>query len=253
MRFPLNKAYFCFRSAYDRGMKKSIFACAMAVVIGFVTAVGLCVRSLIGTEPVGAFEDDLRVVVDAGHGGIDVGVSGRTTGVQESSLNLKIAFEVQEILSDMGFSVTMTRKTEGGLYDTTAKGFKKRDMQRRKEIIQEAKPDLLLSIHQNYYPTAKYRGGQVFYLGGDSQSQRWATETQAALNELYAERGAKARKQMQGDFFLLRCYSCPAILVECGFLSNADDEALLCTPAWQKRVADSLAAGVLAYLSEGSA
>ena len=135
----------------------------MAVVIGFMAAVGLCVRVLSGSTAVAAFEDGLRVVIDAGHGGIDGGVVGRTTGVKESDINLDIAYELQYVLEDMGFEVTMTRKTQAGLYDTTAKGFKRRDMEKRREIIQRAKPDFVLSVHQNYYPSSAYRGGQVFY------------------------------------------------------------------------------------------
>jgi N-acetylmuramoyl-L-alanine amidase len=147
----------------------------------------------------------------------------------------------------------MTRKTEGGLYDVATKGFKKRDMQKRKEIASEARPDFLISIHQNSYPVSRYRGAQVFYNAEDERGENLATLTQNALNDLYTQEGAKARKHAKGDFFMLKCCNCPSLLIECGFLSNAEDEALLQTTIWQRKLAERIAAGLIAYLSEESA
>lgn len=231
----------------------------MAVAVGFVAAVGLCARALSGSAAVAAFDGGLRVVIDAGHGGIDGGVVGKTTGVKESDLNLDVAFELQYALEDMGFEVTMTRKTQAGLYGTTAKGFKRRDMEKRREIIQRAKPDFVLSVHQNYYPSSAYRGGQAFYAfegtekGENSESKRLAELLQEKMNALYAQDGARGRKTMQGDFFMLRCYDCPSVLLECGFLSNAADEELLCSGVWRKKFAQSIAAGLVEFLSVGTA
>lgn len=219
----------------------------------FITAVGLCVRSLWGAQAVAAFDNPLRIVIDAGHGGVDGGVVGRKTGVKESDVNLAIAFELCEVLTDLGAEVVMTRKTEAGLYDTAAKGFKKRDMQKRKEIAEAAKPDFLISIHQNAYPSTRYRGGQVFYNVEDENGKNLATLTQNALNTLYAQEGVKGRKQTAGDFFMLKCCACPSLLIECGFLSNPEDEALLQTAVWQRKLAEGIASGLIAYLSEGAA
>ena len=231
-------------------MKKSIFVWITAVITLFTTAVGLCVRSLWGAQAVAAFDNPLRIVVDAGHGGIDGGVVGRQTGIKESEVNLSIAFELCEALTDLGAEVVMTRKTAAGLYDTASKGFKKRDMQRRKEIATAANADFLISIHQNSYPIARYRGAQVFYNGENTNGERLATLTQNALNSLYAQEDAKARNAVKGDFFMLKCCDCPSLLIECGFLSNAEDERLLQNAVWQRKVAESIAAGLIAYLSD---
>lgn len=232
-------------------MKIRFFAVIFAIAISFITAVGMCVKVL-NEQPVGAFSSDMRIVVDAGHGGIDGGVSGRTTGVKESDLNLEIAFALKDVLTDMGFAVTMTRKTDAGLYDTTSKGFKKRDMQRRKEIIEEVNPTLIISIHQNFYPTKSARGGQVFYSKKTEGSKRLAEALQGKLNDLYAQEGVvKGRKISAAEYFMLECYPCPSVLVECGFLSNSLDEALLCSSTWKQRLAQELAGGVLAYFAEG--
>lgn len=202
---------------------------------------------------VGAFSKEMRIVVDAGHGGMDGGVVGRRTGVKESDLNLLIAMELQEELTDMGFEVVLTRKTEAGLYGTTAKGFKKRDMQKRKEIIEEAKPTLLLSIHQNFYPTRSARGGQVFYSAQSEGGRRLAAGVQERLNGLYLGEGVKERKMATGDYFMLKCYPCPSVIVECGFLSNERDEGLLNTAVWRKQLAKAVAGGVLAYFADNAA
>lgn len=231
-------------------MKKSFFAFSMAVLVGFIAAVTLCVQALNTPQTVGAFgEENMRIVVDAGHGGADGGVSGKTTGVKESDLNLAIAYRVSDVLTDMGFEVTMTRKTEAGLYGTATKGFKKRDMQRRKEIIESVDPMLVLSIHQNRYPARSVRGGQVFYVKESERGKALALSVQAELNELYGKEKVKERKAAVGDYFILNCADCPSVIVECGFLSNPFDEKLLTTEIWQKKLAESIATGVVNYLS----
>ena len=231
-------------------MKKSVFALSMAIVVGFVAAVALCIRALNTAQAVSAFDDaTMRIVIDAGHGGIDGGVVGRATGVKESDLNLAIAYRLNDVLTDMGFEVILTRKTQAGLYDTTARGFKKRDMQRRKEIIQKANPALVISIHQNYYPSHSSRGAQVFYSTEKDNAKAFALAMQSALNEVYADEGVKARKASSGDYFILKCEDCPSVIAECGFLSNAKDEALLRSEVFQRKLAEAIAAGVIGYLS----
>ncbi len=227
-------------------MKKSIFAFA-ALAVAFVTAVTLCFQTL-NSQAVSAFDEgNLRVVVDAGHGGIDGGVFGKSTGVKESDLNLSISLLLKDKLEELGFEVTLTRRTEGGLYDTTAKGFKKRDMQRRKEIIAAADPALVLSVHQNFYPSKSTRGAQVFYPMKNEEGEALALLVQGRLNDLYAEQKVKGRKATKAEFFMLTCAPCPSLIIECGFLSNYEDERLLSKKAWQERLAESIAVGVLDY------
>lgn len=231
-------------------MKKIVIALCMVVIVAFSSAVGLCVQALAAPRAVSAFDNSLRIVLDAGHGGIDGGVVGRNTGVKESDLNLAIVYRLKDCLEEIGFQVELTRKTEAGLYGTTAKGFKKRDMQRRKEIIEEVNPALVISIHQNYYPTRGTRGGQVFYSKTQSGSQKLALSLQEKLNVLYAKENVKERIAASGEFFMLECADCPSVIVECGFLSNADDERLLSTETWQKNLSESLASGVMDYFSD---
>lgn len=235
-------------------IRKSMITIGMAVVFAFLTAVALCVRALNTAQSVAAFSNDgMRIVLDAGHGGIDGGVTGVNTGVKESDLNLAITHRLREILTDMGFEVTLTRKTEAGLYDTTAKGFKKRDMQKRKEIIQKADPALVVSVHQNFYPSKSSRGAQVFYKKSNERSQKFAGVIQDKLNGLYTDEGVKGRKIAAGDYFMLDCANCPSVIVECGFLSNPTDEALLSDGDFQRKIAQAIALGVVSYLSDTTA
>lgn len=240
--------------AYNRRMKKSIVSISLAVAIFFITAVTLCVQALNGAQTVGTFaEGGMKIVIDAGHGGIDGGVTGLTTGKKESDLNLEISLVLKERLESNGFDVTLTRKTEGGLYDVATKGFKRRDMQRRKEIIEDTKPVFTLSIHQNFYPSKSVRGGQVFYNAKDYKSVRLAKALQEELNGLYAKDGAKARKEKAGEYYMLECTTYPSVIVECGFLSNAKDEALLTDGTWQGVFADSIVSAVMKYVSDYTA
>lgn len=235
-------------------MKKLWIALSVAVAVIFTAAVGLCMGVLRGVQAVSDFSDGgMRIVLDAGHGGIDGGVIGKETGVKESDLNLSFVYCIKTVLEDMGFETVLTRKTEAGLYGTATKGFKKRDMKKRKELIEEADPAMVLSIHQNFYPAKSTRGGQVFYNKTSEGGQKLAFALQKKINALYAEEGARGRNATSGDYYILNCAECPSVIVECGFLSSPSDEALLINEVWQKRFAETVAAGVLEYFADLSA
>ena len=237
------------RFAYHRGMKKlkRTFFVVITLLVGYCLAFAFCLRALNAPVAVSVQAAKLSVVIDAGHGGVDGGVVGVSTKRKESDVNLAIAFMLKEKLADAGFLVVMTRTTEGGLYDTTAPGFKRRDMQKRKEICESANPLCVLSVHQNFYPSTASRGGQVFYRKDDEWSTRLAGNIQAELNTLYKGEGVKARKEMAGDYYMLRLTP-PSVIVECGFLSNPKDDALLNSSAFCEKIADSIVVGLLATI-----
>ena len=186
------------------------------------------------------------IVLDAGHGGVDPGVVGRKTGKKESDVNLKIVQKLQKLFSDAGFRVVLTRKNAGGLYGLPTKGYKRRDMEERRRIIREAEPDFVLSVHQNTFPAdTSRRGGQVFFREGSAAGEALAVSIQARLNAL----GGRSVSALKGDFFLLGCADCPSALVECGFLSNAEEERLLLTDEYQGKIARAVFEGVLSFLS----
>jgi N-acetylmuramoyl-L-alanine amidase len=126
-------------------------------------------------------------------------------------------------------------------------------MERRKEIIEEAAPRLVLSIHQNYYPSKSVRGGHVFYNGENEQSKRLAGCLQEHINTLYEQAGVMARTEKKGEYYMLECTSYPSVIIECGFLSNPNDEKLLLTAAWRKKLSETIARGIMAYLAGNTA
>lgn len=231
-------------------MKKSKIFLAVLLTFTYLFSVFFCLNAFEKVSPVVAIDDGLKIVVDAGHGGIDGGVSGVKTGIKESDLNLQIALKLGGRLKENGFFVTQTRKTESGLYGTTAKGFKKRDMEKRKEIIEKAKPSFVLSVHQNRFPSASSRGAVVFYKTGDEASKTLALLMQERLNALYEEKGVKGRKCASGEYFILECADCPSVLVECGFLSSPLDEALLLSDGFQEELISAVTSSVVAYLAQ---
>ena len=233
--------------AYNSRMKKTMIVFCVSVACLFVFAFSLCVNAL--AVSVVSLDAPLCVVLDAGHGGIDGGVSGKRTGVKESEINLSIVMKLKPLFEDAGFEVVLTRKTDGGLYGAASKGFKKRDMQKRKEIIEEASPALVISVHQNYYPSAFLRGGQVFFDRESEGGKAFALFMQKQFNALYAEEGVKERSALSGEYFILRCASAPSVIAECGFLSNETDEALLTSERFQARIAEAIFGAALEYLS----
>lgn len=228
-------------------MKKYLYA-VVGLIFGFCFAAGLCVRAL--TQPTAvASVPSMRIVLDAGHGGIDGGVVGVKTGKKESDVNLAVVFALKDRLTDAGFSVTLTRATEGGLYGDTSSGFKRRDMEKRKQIAESVSPYCVISVHQNYYPSSSSRGAQVFYTKDREESEQLAQAIQTELNALYAKQGVKGRKHKYADYFMLRLAP-PSVLVECGFLSNPKDDELLSDPTFCARIADGITTGVLSRISQ---
>lgn len=231
-------------------MKRNVFALFTAVMMSFVLAVALCLRVLSAPQTVFSQADNsMKIVLDAGHGGVDGGVVGVRSGEKESDINLSITLKLKDELESMGFAVVLTRKTQAGLYGTATKGFKRRDMQKRKEIIEAEEPALVISIHQNFYPSQTLRGAQVFYAKDGEKGKALAGAIQEKLNGLYQGEGVKSRNIAAGDYYMLNCTTFPSVIVECGFLSSPADDMLLTSNAWQKRIAEKIAAGALAYLS----
>jgi N-acetylmuramoyl-L-alanine amidase len=185
------------------------------------------------------------IVIDAGHGGIDAGVLGINTSTKESNINLAISKYLRGYFVDAGFNVVATRTSQNGLYGTTAKGFKMRDMQKRKSIIEGANADMVISIHQNFCPLKSKRGGIVFYDNESSSSLNLAQSIQQQLNALCDIDNSS----LYGDYYMLKCTSAPSVIVECGFLSNEQDESLLIDAAFQKNIAYAIFKGAVAYFA----
>ena len=183
------------------------------------------------------------VVVDAGHGGPDGGKTG-VNGKLEKELNLIIAEKVKKLLEEEGIAVIMTREEDGWLAETRIG-----DLKERVRIMNESKADLAVSIHQNSYHEESVFGAQVFYYTDSKEGEKLALCMQAALVaglDPANHRKAKGNK----TYYMLKKTDAVLVICECGFLSNPEEEALLNTKEYQKKVADALCDGVLTYLGE---
>lgn len=227
-------------------MNKKTIAGIAALALAGIAALWMCLSAIARTAYGGY--NALRVVIDAGHGGIDGGVSGVTTGTKESDINLEIALFLQEELEDAGVEVTLTRKTQAGLYGTTARYFKRRDMEKRREIIEKTAPHAVVSVHQNFFADRSKRGATVFFRRGDGSGEVLAMAIQSQFNGF--EGTPSARTPLIGDYYMLNCTAYPSVIVECGFLSNPDDEALAVSEAYRRTAAERIARGVLSFLAK---
>lgn len=187
-----------------------------------------------------------KIVLDAGHGGRDDGCSG-VNGAKESEINLKITKKIANLLDDYGFKVYLTRKDENGLYDEDASNYKQSDMKKRINIIEKVKPDFVVSIHQNSYPDSKQKGAQAFYEKGDELGKIFAESMQS---QLYAQLPNARKEANIGDYYILNETKVSAIIVECGYLSNQEEELMLLNDDYQTKVAYAVVCGVVKYFTQ---
>ncbi|MCL2545105.1 MAG: N-acetylmuramoyl-L-alanine amidase [Clostridia bacterium] len=187
----------------------------------------------------------LCIAIDAGHGGYDGGAVGRKSRVTEKELNLDVALRLRELLRAQGAHVILTRDGDYALCEDRPPIRKKlQDMQRRALLVLEGGAGLLLSIHMNEYSNGRQAGPQVFFREGCPAGKTLAESLQTAMND--GLQPARNRQANAGDYYMLTL-GIPSALVECGFLSNAQEEALLQEAAYRERVARSVRDGVLAW------
>ncbi len=187
------------------------------------------------------------VVIDAGHGGMDPGKVG-VSGAEEKEINLAIAWELKELLEQNDITVVMTRTDDGGLYSESDHNKKSADMQERIRRLAAAEPLLAVSIHQNSFTDSSSRGAQVFYYGGSSEGQRGAQLIQETMKRELADGNHRVAKA-NTSYYMLKKSPCPLVIVECGFLSNPQEEQLLMTEAYQRKLAWAIHLGVLEWIT----
>lgn len=195
--------------------------------------------ALPASEP-GGQVPGFTIVVDPGHGGKDGGATGARTGIPEAGLNLTVSQLVQAGLEAAGYQVVLTRTGPDALGPD-----KQADMAARKAIMNQPGVDLVVSIHMNKFSDPSVSGPMAFYMQGSQPGEALATQV---IQALCAALDRPPRKANPGDYFVIRESTPPSVLVECGFLSNAQDEALLQDPAHQQTLADGIVAGIRAYL-----
>ena len=221
-----------------------------SVFLVTILTIILCFGALSKIPPNNASAYKIKIVLDAGHGGIDGGVTGINTGAKESELNLAITKKLENRLISAGFNVVLTRSSDAGLYGVATTNLKRKDMEKRRDIILKAKPDLVVSIHMNKFSVSTRRGAQVFYKKNDQKASLLAQTIQESFNSM--EQSPRKCSALTGDYYILNCSEYPSVIAECGFLSNPEDEALLITEEYQNDLSYTLFKGIVAYLSQSA-
>jgi len=187
------------------------------------------------------------IVVDAGHGGVDGGATS-CTGILESKFNLDVALRVNDLLHLLGRRTIMIRSEDISIYTEGESIAAKKisDLKERVRIVNETESAVLLSIHMNYFSDSRYYGPQVFYADTEN-SKSYAEAIQSALNSNLGSANKRTIKKASG-IYLLEHIESPGILIECGFLSNQEEEAKLRDPEYQKKLSCLIAATTSTFL-----
>ena len=190
------------------------------------------------------------VLIDPGHGGEDGGAVA-ADGTLEKNIDLAVALDLRDMLRICGYRVAMTRETDVSIHDADAVGARQKkvsDMQKRLALYREA--EAVLSVHANHFSVPKYRGAQMFYSGNHPDGARLAEHIRQSIVSGVQPDNRRELKKATDGIYLLYHTQTPAVLVECGFLSNPEECALLCRPDYRQRMAAAIAFGFVAYAAE---
>ena len=189
------------------------------------------------------------IVIDAGHGGIDGGATS-CTGVLESHINLEIALRLENVFHLLGYDTVMIRRTDESIYTqgNTIASQKVSDLKERVRIVNETPGAILISIHQNTYADSRYRGAQVFY-GKDDQSKEIAQTIQRNIINILNPGSHRKSKKAKG-VYLMENITAPGILIECAFLTNPEEEALIRDANYQMKLCAVISGTISSYLTD---
>lgn len=191
------------------------------------------------------------VIVDAGHGGDDGGAIG-FDGTVEKDINLDIALKLEKILKFYGFNVIMTRTQDVMTCDDGLDSLRKRkisDIHNRFELMRKNPDAIFISVHQNKFKDSSQHGTQVFYSGNDERSKELAEAIQTSVTLTLQRKNDRVVKKSGSEIYLLYHAKIPAVLVECGFISNSDEVKKLKDESYRMKLAILIADGLLKYLS----
>ena len=226
----------------------SIIAVAMLTFTIQVTNVN---KTLNTVQTVALPVSNKIIVIDAGHGVPDEGAQS-SNGTTEAETNLKIALKLQNLLEQSGSTVILTRSDENAIYDLDSKTLKQKkvsDIHNRVKIGNESSADIFVSIHLNKIPQEQYWGWQCFYKEQDEKSMKLAKSLQTNLNEAIQKDNKRVAMKLE-NVYIIKHVEIPISIVECGFLSNHEEEKLLLDDAYQNRLAWGIYNGIIDYFYE---
>lgn len=189
------------------------------------------------------------IVIDPGHGGVDGGAAA-ADGTLEKDINLAIAYKLNDLFRCAGIRTVMTRTGDDSIHDPDAVSIRQKkvsDIHNRLEIMRQTQDALFISIHQNHFEQSKYNGTQVFFSGNDPRSRALASCIQSAVTTRLQPENTRQIKQSGTEIYLLYHAVRPAVMVECGFLSNVQEVSRLKDTNYQTAMAMCIYAGVLDF------
>lgn len=192
------------------------------------------------------------VVIDAGHGGQDGGAVA-DDGTQEQYINLDIALKLNDLLTAKGYNCLLTRKDNNSIHDATAKTVREQkvsDIHNRLKIIEDNPDCIFVSIHQNYYIQSQYSGAQVFYSPNNAESSKLAQSIQTSIVNTLQPDNTRQIKESGKSIYVLYHAQEPAVLVECGFLSNREETEKLNNEQYRQQMAESICDGIINYITD---
>jgi len=189
------------------------------------------------------------IIIDAGHGGEDGGAIGKN-GTKEKDLNLSISLKLKNALIKNGFNVQMTRETDTMLSEPDEKKHKKRsDLNNRVKMTRKFENGIFLSIHMNYYDSPAQKGAQMFYSVNNEKSKLLAMCIEKEFKTSVDPDNKRVSKPAGNEIFIMKHIKLPACLIECGFISNREEEKLLNDAAYQDKIVNAIVTGVKKYIS----
>lgn len=231
-------------------MEKIKKYCLIIVLIAFLITIGT-IQNMNVTSKVNATPTtNKRIIIDAGHGLPDQGTAS-SSGITEQNINLQIALKLQGLLETSGADVLLTRSDENGIYDVDKNSIRDKkisDTKNRVEIGNNSDADIFVSIHLNYYQDGKYRGWQTFYQSTSAESKKLASDIQAEMNSNFNRENIRQPMAIKGVYIVDKI-KIPTVIVECGFLSNVDEEKLLQETSYQDSIAWGIYLGIQKYFS----
>lgn len=227
---------------------KKLLACCMAVLLlaGCILSMSLKRRARPTLAP--CHGPIRQLILDAGHGGEDGGAVS-LSGVAESTVNLAIVLKLEQLLGFYGVCPKLLRESDISLHDPDADTLRKKkvsDLKNRVKIIEETENAIVISIHQNTFPNQAYHGAQVFYREGEI-SAALAELLQETLKNGLDRENQREPSKISDSIYLMQHITCPAVLVECGFLSNPSEEQKLLSEGYQTQLAVCIAGAWLEY------
>lgn len=193
------------------------------------------------------------VMLDPGHGGEDPGAVSDYSGIREKDINLSIALRLKQLLELEGFKVIMTREEDKLEYRSETKNIiqkRMEDLLRRKKMMDEGGANIVVSIHLNKFPQTQYYGSQVFYPPNSPESQKLAESLQKSIVEMVDPNNKRVALLKKEPIIILKDNKTTTAIVECGFLSNAEEEKKLGSPEYQEKIALSVKAGIIKYFGD---